>query len=315
MVGAQSADQTPHCDTHEETWDGVAHLPRGPHAATGWGLCSGPAVILLPGAPHQAVTALSPGASLEPRVRCPAQGTARSWLCPAQPGAAPAPDKALQGSGSCREGTAEQPRAPQTWVGFPHPTVPPSPARTDTMEPTQAHLLSPRSHQCRLRHPHTLRGPRTRSRPPCTGERRQLQAATGSSAARGPHPSRTAPAGETINRDQDPPATWHWQRERRCPHRAPVPSSRRTPHLPRPSARSRVPGPSTNCAQRPVGSGSSPSAHRALSPEPAPVLTAAWSRAGGRAEPGISVPGPGSAVPPVSERRSPESSPEALPTE
>lgn len=177
------------------------------------------------------------------------------------------------------------------------------------MEPAQAHLLSPQSHQCWLRHPYAPQGPRTRSRPPCTGERWGLQAAPGSSVAQGPHLSGTAPAGETINREQGPQATQHWCGGAGVP--PPCPSGRqRTPLLLLAAVWSTTgagggPSPRTNRAQSPVGS--SPSAPRA-----APVLTAA------RAEPGSSTPGPGS---PVSEgrargeRRRPESSPEALPAE
>lgn len=142
------------------------------------------------------------------------------------------------------------------------------------MEPAQARLLSPESHQDRLRHPHTPQGPRTRSHPPCTGEHRGLQAAPGSSTARGPHPSRTAPAGETINRDRGPQAMRHGPGDASA-----VPSARqRTPLLLLAAARGTVgPGasPSTNHAQSPVGS--SPSAHCAPGPRYSPRCGAAWA--------------------------------------
>lgn len=194
--------------------------------------------------------------------------------------------------------------------GLPHPIAPPSPARTDTMKPAQARLLSPESHRCQLRHPHTPQGPRTLSHPPCTGERRGLQAAPGSSAAQGPHPSRTAPAGETIKRDRGPQAMRHkpgdasavpstWQAE------DPAPAARcGTGHRGAGGQSQHKPCPGS-CGEQP---------QRPPCPRP-PVLTAVWSCAGGRAELGSSTPGSVPSRWAWGERRKPESSPEALPTE
>lgn len=132
------------------------------------------------------------------------------------------------------------------------------------MEPAQARLLSPQRHRCRLRHPHTPRGPRTRSRPPCIGERWGLQAAPGSSAARGPHPSRTVPAGRPSAGTGVPRMRgtgWRWWGEPRCPSRAPVGGGPRSHPG---TARVRHPAGSDPSPHRAPGDG--PSTHRGEEP-------------------------------------------------